>query len=155
MPTPLRQLHSLVLSTSRKQFASYRSLLPTLLRHHCDYRETCLAQQSSGSGGGRSDLPLESFWIREEDRARALAHLVGKDLFVACDDACDNRLRGVRRRRFLERQHLGHLGVDRTWIHAKHLRVLPAQHRARDLRERVRRGLRGAVGCENREVDER
>src|SRR5256885_1373230 len=45
--------------------------------------------------------------------------------------------------------------VNRTRIHAKHLRVLPPQHRARDLSERVRRGLRGAVRRENRKADER
>src|SRR6266705_3833845 len=32
---------------------------------------------------------------------------------------------------------------------------MPSQHRARDLRERVCRGLRGAVRRENREADER
>src|SRR5256714_8577218 len=108
-----------------------------------------------GNGRDACDLPLESFRIREEGRARALTHLVGKDLFVACNDARDNRPRGVRRRRLLYRQHLAHLGVNRTGIHAKHLRVLPPQHRARDLSERVRRGLRGAVRRENREADER
>src|SRR2546422_5745059 len=111
--------------------------------------------QVLGSGRDLCDLPLESLRIREEGRPRALAHLVGKDLLVARDDARDNRPRGVRRRRLLERQHLGHLGVNRARIHAKHLRVLPPQHRARDLSERVRRGLRGAVRRENREADER
>src|SRR2546428_1319739 len=108
-----------------------------------------------GSDRDLCDLSLESLRIREEGWPRALAHLVGKDLLVARDDARDNRPRGVRRRGLLERQHLAHLGVNRAGIHAKHLRVLPPQHRARDLRERVRRGLRGAVRRENREADER
>src|SRR5437762_8077398 len=38
---------------------------------------------------------------------------------------------------------------------SKHLRVLLPQHRARDLSERVRRGLRRAVRRENREADKR
>src|SRR5712692_9655162 len=110
-----------------------------------------------GLGNGRDpcDLPLESLRIREEGRPRALTHPVGKDLLVARDDARDNRPRGVRRRGLLERQHLAHLGVNRARIHAKHLRVLPPQHRARNLSERVRRGLRGAVRREHREADER
>src|SRR6266851_4211766 len=91
-----------------------------------------------GNGRDLCDLPLESLRIREKGRPRALAHLVGKDLLVARDDARDNRARGVRRRRLLERQDLAHLGVNRAGIYAKHLRVLPPQHRARDLRERVR-----------------
>src|SRR5881296_3258480 len=108
-----------------------------------------------GKGWDPGDLPLESLRIREEGRPRVLTHPVWKDLLVARDDARDDRPRGVRRRRLLERQHLAHLGVNRTGIHAKHLRVLPPQHRARDLSERVRRGLRGAVRRENREADER
>src|SRR5437867_11870763 len=86
-------------------------------------------------GRDPSDLPRESLRIREEGRPRALTHLVGKDLLVARDDARDNRPRSVRRRRFFERQHLGHLGVNRAGIHTKHLRVLPTQHRARNLCE--------------------
>ena len=73
---------------------------------------------------GPCDVPLESLRIREECRPRALTHLVGKDLFVARDDACDDRPRGVRRRGLLEREHLAHLGVNRPGIHAKYLRVL-------------------------------
>src|SRR6058998_1068150 len=64
-------------------------------------RPACL-----GNGRDPGDLPLESLRIREEGRPRALTHLVGKDLLVARDNARDDRLRGVRRRRLLERQHL-------------------------------------------------
>src|SRR2546428_7993554 len=73
-----------------------------------------------GNGRDLCDLPLESLWIREEGRSRGLTHPVGKDLLVACNDARDDLPRGVRRRRLLERQHLTHLGVNRTGIHAKH-----------------------------------
>src|SRR5205814_9352523 len=70
-----------------------------------------------GNGWDPCDLPLECLRIREEGRARGLTHPVGEDLFVARNDARDNRPRGVRRRRLLERQHLAHLGVNRTGIH--------------------------------------
>src|SRR6266849_9372202 len=119
-----------------------------------DYSSTAIDQgapsptvslRGLSSGRYTCDLPLESLRIREEGRARALTHRVRKDLFLARADARDNRPRGVRRRGLLERQHLAHLGVNRAGIHAKHLRVLPPQHRARDLSERMRRGLRGAV----------
>src|SRR5919108_2224264 len=64
------------------------------------------------------DLPLESLRICEEGWPCALTHRVGKDFLVARDDARDNCPGGVGWRSLVERQGLGHPGVNRAGIHA-------------------------------------
>ena len=65
---------------------------PNPVRRH--QSSACVALRG---GRDRCDLPLESLRIREEGRPHALTCLVGEDLFIACDDARDNRPCGVRR----------------------------------------------------------
>ena len=98
------------------------------------------------------DLPFRGLRRRLELSAKIHRERVREDVLLPGLDAVEDRERHVARRGLRQRELTDHVGVDGARVDAEDRGALRPEEDARGLGQRMERGLRGAVGREERDV---